>query len=423
MTTVLILGAGIMQGPSLRAARRLGWRSVAADANPSAPCRSLADRFELVDLKDRDGMLALARRLREGEGLDAVFTAGTDFSTTVSHVCEHLGLPGVPLAAAARATDKHLMRNALRAAGVPCPGYAEFDGRGDPAEAARGLRPPRSMPRAGSAASRGRSTRSPPGARSATMRGAQSGRRSASAARFDPAREGLRQAQGKPGAMVANFSAVLKKITHRVALPDLSRVISKITSRTPFLGMLFAEIRLLLKGRAMWWWLITIGLNIAILTSPGVVTTNWFLPFAWLWPIATLSGMGNRERKNNTYQMVFSSTRPVLRQLPVAWLAGVMVTAMLVISGAIYPLIHGDAPGLLGWAGGVIFVPALALLLGVISSGSRVFEVVYVLWWYVGPLQKAHWVDFTHGAPLVYLLATFMLMGIAMLWRSRQVRV
>ncbi len=242
-------------------------------------------------------------------------------------------------------------------------------------------------------------------------------------ARFDPAREGLRQAQGKPGAMVANFSAVLKKITHRVALPDLSRVISKITSRTPFLGMLFAEIRLLLKGRAMWWWLITIGLNIAILTSPGVVTTNWFLPFAWLWPIATLSGMGNRERKNNTYQMVFSSTRPVLRQLPVAWLAGVMVTAMLVISGAIYPIIHGDIPGLLGWAGGVIFVPTLALLLGVISSGSRVFEVVYVLWWYMGPFQKAHWVDFTHGAPLVYLLATFVLMGIAMLWRSRQVRV
>ena len=142
MTTVLILGAGIMQGPSLRAARRMGWRSVAADANPSAPARSLADRFELVDLKDRDGMLALARRLREGEGLDAVFTAGTDFSTTVSHVCEHLGLPGVPLAAAERATDKHLMRCALRAAGVPCPDSSSFDGRGDPAEAARGLRLP-----------------------------------------------------------------------------------------------------------------------------------------------------------------------------------------------------------------------------------------------------------------------------------------
>jgi biotin carboxylase len=139
MTTALVLGAGIMQGPSLRIARRMGWRTVAADANPEAPCRSLADRFALVDLKDRKGMLALARSLKEGEGLDAVFTAGTDFSTTVSYVCERLGLPCVPLAAAERATDKHLMRRALRDAGVPCPGFAEYDGKGDPADAARGL--------------------------------------------------------------------------------------------------------------------------------------------------------------------------------------------------------------------------------------------------------------------------------------------
>jgi biotin carboxylase len=142
MSTVLVLGAGIMQGPSLRAARRMGWRTVAADANPEAPCRSLADRFELVDLKDRDGMLALAGRVLEEGGLDAVFTAGTDFSTTVSYVCERLGLPGVPLAASERATDKLLMRRALRAAGVPCPEFVGYEGTGDPADAAGGLRRP-----------------------------------------------------------------------------------------------------------------------------------------------------------------------------------------------------------------------------------------------------------------------------------------
>lgn len=142
MTTVLVLGAGIMQGPALRAARRLGWRTVAADANPHAPCRSLADRFALVDLKDREGMLALARTLHAEGGLDAVFTAGTDFSTTVSFVGERLGLPCVPLAAAERATDKSLMRAALRAAGVPCPEFVVYDGKGDAADVARALRPP-----------------------------------------------------------------------------------------------------------------------------------------------------------------------------------------------------------------------------------------------------------------------------------------
>lgn len=142
MTTVLVLGAGVMQGPALRLARAMGWRTVAADANPDAPCRSLADRFALVDLKDREGMLALARSLRSADGLDAVFTAGTDFSTTVSYVAGSLGLPCVPLAAAERATDKRLMRRALVAAGVPCPGFAELDGPRDPVAAAAALRRP-----------------------------------------------------------------------------------------------------------------------------------------------------------------------------------------------------------------------------------------------------------------------------------------
>ena len=53
----------------------------------------------------------------------------------------------------------------------------------------------------------------------------------------------------------------------------------------------------------------------------------------------------------------------------------------------LYPLI-GDLSGLAGWAGAVIFIPTLALALGVFSSDSRVFEVVYLLWWFVGPFSK-----------------------------------
>ena len=43
-------------------------------------------------------MLDAARGLRGRHGLDGVFTAGTDFSTTVAAVAEGLGLPGLPVA-------------------------------------------------------------------------------------------------------------------------------------------------------------------------------------------------------------------------------------------------------------------------------------------------------------------------------------
>jgi ABC-type phosphate transport system auxiliary subunit len=46
-----------------------------------------------------------------------------------------------------------------------------------------------------------------------------------------------------------------------------------------------------------------------------------------------------------------------------------------------------------------------------------------VIWWYVGPLQKTPWVDFTAGASQVYLLAAAGLLLLSAYWRGRQVRV
>jgi biotin carboxylase len=133
VTTILILGAGVMQEPAVRIARRKGWRVILADGNPQAPARALADQFECIDLKDLDGLLAFARSTREGSGLDGVFTAGTDFSSSVAWIAEKLGLPGIPYATAMKATDKCLMREAFAAAGVPSPPFSSWSGAGDPA--------------------------------------------------------------------------------------------------------------------------------------------------------------------------------------------------------------------------------------------------------------------------------------------------
>ncbi|HSQ17163.1 MAG TPA: hypothetical protein VLM83_05650, partial [Anaerolineales bacterium] len=141
--------------------------------------------------------------------------------------------------------------------------------------------------------------------------------------RFDPSREGQRRRKVKPGEAIEGEPAVRHKEALRIALPNLTPLISKLAQVNPFLGVLMAELRLLLKGRRWWWWLGIIGLNIAILVCPLMTTKLYLLPVAWLWPLPVWSEMGNRERKNSTDQMVFSSARPVLRQLPAAWLAGV----------------------------------------------------------------------------------------------------
>lgn len=120
---ILILGAGVMQGPAIRFAKERGWEAVVVDGDPAAPCASLADLFERVDLKDKESMEAFARTLEADGGLDGVMTAGTDFSATVAWVAERLGLPGIPYEVALDASDKARMRARFREAGVPSPEF------------------------------------------------------------------------------------------------------------------------------------------------------------------------------------------------------------------------------------------------------------------------------------------------------------
>jgi biotin carboxylase len=120
---IIILGAGVMQGPAIRIAKDLGLFTVVVDGSSAAPCIPMADQFERIDLKDKEGIEALARLLQKSGRLGGIMTAGTDFSATVAWVAERLGLPGVPYEAALNASDKARMRSCFKKAGLPSPEF------------------------------------------------------------------------------------------------------------------------------------------------------------------------------------------------------------------------------------------------------------------------------------------------------------
>ena len=126
-TRILILGAGLMQGPALQIAAEMGLETVAADINPGAVCVPMAKRFEKVDLKDKDGILTLARTLMEQGGLGGIMTAGTDFTPSVAWAAEKLGLSGLDFETALDASDKERMRRRFKAAGLSSPEFVIFD--------------------------------------------------------------------------------------------------------------------------------------------------------------------------------------------------------------------------------------------------------------------------------------------------------
>ena len=124
---VLILGAGLMQIPAILSAKELGYRVCLVDADDKAIAISKADEFRKIDLKDKEGILQYAKSLQNGSGLATVFTAGTDFSASVSYVCQKLNLPSHTFDAALNASIKTRMRKCFSDANVPSPKFYNLD--------------------------------------------------------------------------------------------------------------------------------------------------------------------------------------------------------------------------------------------------------------------------------------------------------
>jgi hypothetical protein len=152
-------------------------------------------------------------------------------------------------------------------------------------------------------------------------------------------------------------------------------------------------------GVSRWWYAVAAGAALACLLAPMEFVRALFFPLAWIWPILIWSALGTREARYGTDALLYSSPRPLIRQIPALWLSGVIV-AVLTGSGMIARLLfEGDFAAASGWLAGALFIPSFALFLGSASGSSKLFEILYLIVWYVGPLNKVPFLDFMGVAP------------------------
>src|SRR5262249_20062353 len=171
--------------------------------------------------------------------------------------------------------------------------------------------------------------------------------------------------------------------------------------RQGLLPMIRAELRLALFDMPRPWFVVAAALALAGWLVPLPVARGWILPFAWIWPLLVWSALGGRESRHRTAALVFSSPRPIVRQLPALWLAGVAVAVALGAGGGVRLVATGMAEAALAWVVAALFIPALALAAGVWSGGGKLFEVLYLLLWYVGPMNRVPFLDFIGASGIV----------------------
>jgi biotin carboxylase len=121
MKAIIIIGGSYLQLRQIEWARELGLYVVVTDRNPDAKGRKLADRFEVLNGDDIEGLLELADRFDREYGLAGVY-ASSDFGLPAyAAVTESLNLPGCSRLAVKQALDKSLSRSILQRENIPVP--------------------------------------------------------------------------------------------------------------------------------------------------------------------------------------------------------------------------------------------------------------------------------------------------------------
>jgi ABC-2 family transporter protein len=239
--------------------------------------------------------------------------------------------------------------------------------------------------------------------------------------RFDPARE-IRFIGKKQSVPITDARAEAATATNAHFSASQLTPIAKGAARSRIFSLAVAELKLMLQGQPWWWYAVAAGLFVGCLASPLAASRSGVILMAWLWPALLWSQMGTREARFETGRLIYSAQRAFPRQMLAMWLAGVALALLTGGGLGIRLLMARDFAGLAAWLTGALFIPSLALALGVCTESRKPFEAIYIAWWYVGPLHHLPRADFMgttpqSSTPVFFLVFLAVLLIIAFSWR------
>ncbi|HEX5133023.1 MAG TPA: hypothetical protein VFX92_11130 [Candidatus Krumholzibacteria bacterium] len=193
-------------------------------------------------------------------------------------------------------------------------------------------------------------------------------------------------------------------------------------------AMIVAEWKLITRG-LRWWYAGPLAVLVVSLFLPVQHLRHPVLVLAFLWPVLLWSRLGTRERRHNTEGIFYSAPRPLSRQLPATWLAGIGVSLLMCAPIAVRLVIAGEGGALLALFVGAAFVPALAIALGVWTGSGKFFEAFYMFMWYAA-LQRVPSLDYmgstavgvAGGGAAGFAVATLLLLAFAAVGRHRRLQ-
>ncbi len=158
------------------------------------------------------------------------------------------------------------------------------------------------------------------------------------------------------------------------------------------ISIVVGEFKIMAMAMPMWWYLLVLtGIFVGMLAP--LKGDIHYLSVIMLLPFSIYSQMGCREKYYFTEDLINSSCSRYNKWIA-TWISGFIVSLIVSLGVLIHFVMIGDATHFIGWIVGILFVATLAIVFGSIAGNRKLFEAVYIAWFYFGPLNNMGNFDF-----------------------------
>ncbi|MGO4291564.1 hypothetical protein [Chitinophaga sp. RAB17] len=158
------------------------------------------------------------------------------------------------------------------------------------------------------------------------------------------------------------------------------------------------ELLLLIRRGNKWLWLINIGLWGSMLLAPLTIAHAYLLPVLLFLQVARWSDLITKEKTNRLHYFTYASYRPLSRILPAQILSAIILAVALALPVILRYAITSDAYAVINILNGLVLIISLAVCIGGITGGKKLYEIVFFLLTYA-VLNKVPGTDYLGSIP------------------------
>ena len=186
----------------------------------------------------------------------------------------------------------------------------------------------------------------------------------------------------------------LSKLLATKKVNQLDKFFALITRHYGFTRLLRLELKLLLKGHSIYWFIGLLTLNIIQLFISKELLISIVLPISWLWCVLVISQLGQLDKQANTLELMSYSRRSIKSSCLASYFSAWILLLLASVGGVLRFAVMAEWLLLMQLCIAISFTVALAYFCGTFANTKRMFEGLYPVIWYVGPFQAALYVDF-----------------------------